>query len=1351
MLGLAGEFFCTSGETGRRRRRSFTAPHIRSLPKAILLLLVATCVLWSLRAVSLAQSGSLLVAYPLDQGTGNVLSDGSGNGNNGSVVGAVWSAGRFGSGLWFDGNTAYTIANPVRSFPTTALTAEFWVRTSDVLNQGTVISYAVSGSDNEFRVYDYNSLQISVKTTSATPATGVSVNDGLWHHVAVTWQSSDGRVQIYKDGALAFTGNIAVGAAITGGGALVLGQDQDFVGGGFEPAQACRGLLDEVRIYNRVLTRAEIQSDMGAPINATDTIPPTINNLAATAWRTAAVVTWTTTEPADSQVEYGLTPSYTSVSPLDATPVVSHGLTLNGLQTNTTYHYRVRSRDAAGNLTLSTDQTFTTLASAAPTGVKVAFLGDQGLGSNATAVLQLIRNEGAQAVVHLGDLDMADNPDAWDQQITSVLGPGFPYFAAIGDYDVPSWAGYRQKMQARLSQVPGASCSGDLGVQAVCTYHGLMLILTAPGVLGVGHDAYIRDQLGQSNFPWRISGWHANQQLMQVGEKTDEANWGVYEESRKGGAMVATAHSRSYSRTYLMSSFVNQTVASTASPLQLSPGQSFALVSGLGGNSIRPQVLSGAWWASIYTSTQGANFGALFCTFGINDQPNHASCYFKDISGRIPDQFEVLSTAGGATPPTVAITSPASGATVSGTITVSATASDSLGVAGVQFKVDGNNLGAEVTTAPYAVSLNTATLANGSHVLTAVARNLLGLTSTSAPVSVIVNNTVLVPPVISAVSAGGITSSGATITWTTDVPASSQVEYGLTTSYGASTLLDSTLVTGHTQALSGLAANTLYHYRVRSRGANGLEVISGDFTLTTRAAPVQFGHVVIVVEENHSYSSVIGSPEMPYLNGLADQYGLATNYFANTHPSIGNYFMLTAGQIITNDDAFNGTVTADNLVRQLVAAGKTWKSYAESLPSVGYTGGDVYPYSKHHNPFAYLSDVLNSPTQRNNLVPFSQFATDLAANNLPKYSFIVPNMLNDAHDGTLADADSWLQTNIAPLIANTVFQQDGLLVIVFDESHSSDTQHGGGQVPLVIVSPKAKPGFRSTSFYQHESTLRLMAQGVGLTSLPGAAATAADMSEFFLSGSGPVISSLRLSPTSVTGGVSSQGTVTLTSAAPSGGAVVALSSGNTAVASVPASVTVPAGATGATFTVTTSVVATLTTATISASYGGVTRTATLTVQNLIPRTGWSLKFVDSEELVGENDAAVNSFDGNANTIWHTQWFDASPPPPHEIQINLGAVYNVSGFQYLPRQDGCSNGWINQFEFYVSLDGVNWGTPVATGTFDYGTATKTCPGASVVPERQVTFAAKMGQYVWLRALSEVNGNPWTSMAELRVLQ
>ena len=134
----------------------------------------------------------------------------------------------------------------------------------------------------------------------------------------------------------------------------------------------------------------------------------------------------------------------------------------------------------------------------------------------------------------------------------------------------------------------------------------------------------------------------------------------------------------------------------------------------------------------------------------------------------------------------------------------------------------------------------------------------------------------------------------------------------------------------------------------------------------------------MVVEENHSYSEVVGNSAMPYLNSLASQYGLATQYFANTHPSIGNYFMLTTGQLVTNDDGFTGTVGVDNIVRDLIAAGKTWKSYAESIPSTGYTGGDSYPYAKRHNPFSYFTDVVNSSAQVNNLVSLSQFGSDLA-------------------------------------------------------------------------------------------------------------------------------------------------------------------------------------------------------------------------------------------------------------------------------------------------------------------------------------------------------------------------------------
>jgi acid phosphatase len=256
-----------------------------------------------------------------------------------------------------------------------------------------------------------------------------------------------------------------------------------------------------------------------------------------------------------------------------------------------------------------------------------------------------------------------------------------------------------------------------------------------------------------------------------------------------------------------------------------------------------------------------------------------------------------------------------------------------------------------------------------------------------------------------------------------------------------------------------------------------------------------FDHAVIVVEENRDYSQV-DSAAMPYLHSLMAQYGYATQYYADTHPSIGNYFMLTAGQIITNNDGYSATITDDNIVRHLLAAGKTWKSYAEDLPSVGYTGQKSGNYARKHNPLSFFSDVVNDSAQLKRLVPFTQFATDLAGDSLPSFAFVAPNLCNDAHDCSLQTADAWLQANIAPLLANASFQASGLLVIVFDEADTDDT-HGGGRIVWAVISSKAKRGFTSAALYQHESTLRLMAEGLGLTTFPGAAATASNMAEFF--------------------------------------------------------------------------------------------------------------------------------------------------------------------------------------------------------------------------------------------------------------
>jgi len=281
----------------------------------------------------------------------------------------------------------------------------------------------------------------------------------------------------------------------------------------------------------------------------------------------------------------------------------------------------------------------------------VAFIADQGSGREAEAVLQLIKAEGADLVLHQGDFDYHDDPDSWDAMITGVLGADFPYFASVGNHDANHFYGadgYQAKLRTRLSKAPGAHCVGDLGVQSACTFDGLFFILSGVGTIpdhpnDPDHIAFIREQLAQDTSLWRICSWHKNQTRMQLGEKNDDVGWEPYEACRQGGAIIATGHEHSYARTYLMDSFESLSVASTSPTLRLEKGKSFAFVSGLGGLSIRNQDRDGYWWAARYTSDQEANFGALFCTFYVGGEANRANCYFKDIDGTIPDRFDITS------------------------------------------------------------------------------------------------------------------------------------------------------------------------------------------------------------------------------------------------------------------------------------------------------------------------------------------------------------------------------------------------------------------------------------------------------------------------------------------------------------------------------------------------------------------------------------------------------------------------------------------------------------------------------------------------------------------------------------
>ncbi|MEX0273330.1 MAG: IPT/TIG domain-containing protein [Flavobacteriaceae bacterium] len=296
-----------------------------------------------------------------------------------------------------------------------------------------------------------------------------------------------------------------------------------------------------------------------------------------------------------------------------------------------------------------------------PENFKIAFLGDSHIGEAADAVLQLIKQEGTHAVVHPGDLNYAEVPKDFEDNIDGILGPDFPYFYGVGNHDDTVWngaQGYQSYLEARFRRL-GLPWKGQLGVLSSFSFQGIFFVTSAPDEFGIGTKQageHIANELKGSNAIWNISLWHKNQHLMQIGGKRDEAGWDVYEASRRGGAIVATAHEHSYCRTFEMADFQTQIISSTETTVQLQrdnpsteqmdEGRSFAFVSGLGGKSIRDAedgLENNPWWADVYHSGNGAQYGALFGEFNYNGDVTLARFYFKDIDGVVRDVFFVRS------------------------------------------------------------------------------------------------------------------------------------------------------------------------------------------------------------------------------------------------------------------------------------------------------------------------------------------------------------------------------------------------------------------------------------------------------------------------------------------------------------------------------------------------------------------------------------------------------------------------------------------------------------------------------------------------------------------------------------
>jgi len=263
--------------------------------------------------------------------------------------------------------------------------------------------------------------------------------------------------------------------------------------------------------------------------------------------------------------------------------------------------------------------------------VKVAFVADQGTGRDAKAVLEMIEHENTDLVLIQGDFAYSSSGAAdWEQNLNDALGRDFPVLS-VAD------------IKTRVQRADGLDCSGEPGIKASCNFQNIDIVQVAPGLHNFGRSEssadyarFIDQSFSTATSNWRICSWHMNQRRMQTGNKEDATGWEVFDACLDAGAMVAMGHEHAYSRTYLLSDFENQTVVHTRDDMTLKRGQSIAFVSGLGGWEVREQVrYDDDWFASIYTATQGATHGALFCNFGTST----ADCYFKAIDGTVQDTF----------------------------------------------------------------------------------------------------------------------------------------------------------------------------------------------------------------------------------------------------------------------------------------------------------------------------------------------------------------------------------------------------------------------------------------------------------------------------------------------------------------------------------------------------------------------------------------------------------------------------------------------------------------------------------------------------------------------------------------
>ncbi|WP_084728691.1 alkaline phosphatase family protein [Streptacidiphilus neutrinimicus] len=287
-----------------------------------------------------------------------------------------------------------------------------------------------------------------------------------------------------------------------------------------------------------------------------------------------------------------------------------------------------------------------------------------------------------------------------------------------------------------------------------------------------------------------------------------------------------------------------------------------------------------------------------------------------------------------------------------------------------------------------------------------------------------------------------------------------------------------------TAATAGIAALSLAPQAGAQTAAHKAAAVHAQ--LAASALPT-YSHVVVVMEENHAYNEIIGSSSAPYINSLANGGALMTQSFAVTHPSEPNYMALFAGSTfgLSSDKCPVSEGTTANLGSELLGAGDTFKGYSEGLPSTGSTTCTSGAYARKHSPWVNFSNVPGSDS-----VAFSAFPSSSNYASLPTLSFVIPNLNDDMHDGTVAQGDTWLKNNLSAY-ATWAKANNSLLVVTWDEDDSTESN----QIATIFSGANVVTGKYSEKI-NHYNVLSTLEQMYGLAKT-GSAASATPITDIW--------------------------------------------------------------------------------------------------------------------------------------------------------------------------------------------------------------------------------------------------------------